>query len=193
MINCINDNQGFIMAILTLVYVGATIIICIFNAKSAKAATKQIEEMKNIQKQNANIQLFEKRYDIYYHLEGFLRIVRKSLSNEMKDLETGEQLNAISAFDFLTFGNSCKSLECQECSEKFDFYCKAACSIEISAYLYSDIDYEKIKIFTKSFIDLISNMSEESFINLKNSFNEIENANILQCMAEQLKILDVNS
>ena len=39
-----NDNNGFVMAILTLVYVIATILICIFNYKSAKATNEQTKE-----------------------------------------------------------------------------------------------------------------------------------------------------
>ena len=39
-----NENSGFIMALLTLVYVVATIFICIFNSKSAKATKEQTNE-----------------------------------------------------------------------------------------------------------------------------------------------------
>lgn len=44
MITWINDNNGFVMAILTFVYVIATIFICIYNGKSAMATRKQTEE-----------------------------------------------------------------------------------------------------------------------------------------------------
>lgn len=44
MIDWLNINNGAIMAILTLVYVVASILICIFNYKSASAARKQTEE-----------------------------------------------------------------------------------------------------------------------------------------------------
>ncbi len=40
----LNDNNGFVMAILTSVYVIATILICIFNYKSAKATKEQTRE-----------------------------------------------------------------------------------------------------------------------------------------------------
>lgn len=43
-IEWLNANNGFIMAVLTMVYVIATILICIFNYKSAIAARKQTEE-----------------------------------------------------------------------------------------------------------------------------------------------------
>ena len=44
-INWLNNNNKFIMAILTFVYVIATILICYFNYKSAKATNDQIEEL----------------------------------------------------------------------------------------------------------------------------------------------------
>ena len=43
-IEWLNENNGFIMALLTLVYVIATIFICIFNYKSAKATKEQTKE-----------------------------------------------------------------------------------------------------------------------------------------------------
>jgi hypothetical protein len=46
MIAWLNTNQGFVMALLTFVYVVATIVICAFNAKSAKAAREQTKEIK---------------------------------------------------------------------------------------------------------------------------------------------------
>lgn len=46
MIDWCNQNQGFAMVLLTIVYVLATIAICIFNYKSAKATTEQTKELK---------------------------------------------------------------------------------------------------------------------------------------------------
>lgn len=43
-ITWMNENNGFLMAVLTLVYVVATIFICVFNGKSAYASRKQTEE-----------------------------------------------------------------------------------------------------------------------------------------------------
>lgn len=43
-IEWLNTNDGAVMAILTLVYVIATILICVFNYKSASTARKQTEE-----------------------------------------------------------------------------------------------------------------------------------------------------
>ncbi len=47
MVSWMNDNNGFIMGLLTLVYVIATICICVFNYKSATAARKQTETQIN--------------------------------------------------------------------------------------------------------------------------------------------------
>ena len=41
MVSWMNDNNGFIIGLLTLVYVIATILICVFNYNSATAARKQ--------------------------------------------------------------------------------------------------------------------------------------------------------
>lgn len=44
--NWLNDNNGFLMVVLTSVYVVATIIICWANLKSAKASREQTAEQK---------------------------------------------------------------------------------------------------------------------------------------------------
>ena len=44
-IKIINTNQGFFMVLLTLFYVIATIIICIYNHRSAKATSNQTKEL----------------------------------------------------------------------------------------------------------------------------------------------------
>lgn len=44
MVNWLNDNQGFVMSILTLVYVVATIVIVIYNRKSIRELQKTREE-----------------------------------------------------------------------------------------------------------------------------------------------------
>ena len=54
MLTWLNDNQGFVMSVLTLVYVVATICILISNRKSANAATIA-------NKQQLALQLLERR------------------------------------------------------------------------------------------------------------------------------------
>ena len=62
-----------IMIIITMIYVGATIFIWLANSKSAKAAEKQLEEIKKTneyyvksQQQNVALQLLEMRKDVYF-------------------------------------------------------------------------------------------------------------------------------
>ena len=83
MVDLLNYNQGFVMAILTAVYVGATILICIFNNKSSKAALEKIKEMQRSQEQNVRIQLFEKRHELYNILNVWSQISRLVFSKTM--------------------------------------------------------------------------------------------------------------
>ena len=103
-INWINTNSGFLMCLITAVYVVATLLIMHFNKKSANAvkdqaetATKQIDEMKRQQQQNVGISFYslrkavltgfiEEKYNVIYWDAAIL------FSNEVADaiLETGD-------------------------------------------------------------------------------------------------------
>ena len=61
MCNIITD---WLMVIITTVYVIATIAICVFNGKSAKAAQKQLSASTLQQEENIKIQLAYKRIEI---------------------------------------------------------------------------------------------------------------------------------
>lgn len=69
MIQWMNENDGFLMAIITFVYVIATGLICYFNGKSAASSRKQIEEAQKQQKQNAGLQLYSLRKDVLNSLK----------------------------------------------------------------------------------------------------------------------------
>lgn len=58
MIDWCNSNQGFLMVVLTFVYVVATIIICYFNYKA-------IHEQKEATKAQNQVALFSERYETY--------------------------------------------------------------------------------------------------------------------------------
>ncbi len=66
MIEWINDNNGFVMAVITIIYVVATIIICVFNGRSAKASREQITASQRQQMQNAGIQLYSMRSGVIH-------------------------------------------------------------------------------------------------------------------------------
>lgn len=73
----------WIMCGLTAIYVIATIMILVSNSKSAKAAEKQIEESKLIQKQNAALQLLNQRINIYNILSEWVTIAKTLCRNDM--------------------------------------------------------------------------------------------------------------
>ena len=60
----INENNGSLMVIITFAYVIATVFICIFNAKSAKASRDQIAASQKQQQQNAGLQLYSMRREV---------------------------------------------------------------------------------------------------------------------------------
>ncbi|MCL2839874.1 MAG: hypothetical protein FWE05_03790 [Defluviitaleaceae bacterium] len=102
MIDWFNYNQGFVMAILTAVYVGATILICIFNNKSSKASLEQLKEMQRSQEQNVRIQLFEKRHELYNILNSWNHISKRAFSKTMLTA-TGDILHPKKAFMEIMF------------------------------------------------------------------------------------------
>lgn len=64
MITWMNENSGFLMVVITFTYVIATILICVFNWKSAKASRDQIISSQKQQEQNAGLQLYSMRKEI---------------------------------------------------------------------------------------------------------------------------------
>ncbi len=90
-INLCNDNQGFIMIVLTAIYVLATISIYRANRKSTKIMEKSLLASEDsasamydnidldqfIQNQNARIQLFNLRIEVYKKIE---KILKEALS-----------------------------------------------------------------------------------------------------------------
>jgi len=64
----------------------------------------QIGEMQRIQQENANIQLFDKRYESYYTLRKWYRATKQSFDKEMKNEITGDILPPKKAFCCLLYG-----------------------------------------------------------------------------------------
>lgn len=60
----LNENNGALMVLITLVYVIATIFISRSNRKSAEASRMQIEESQKQQKQNVGLQLYAMRKEV---------------------------------------------------------------------------------------------------------------------------------
>ncbi|MBE6835864.1 MAG: hypothetical protein E7515_06410 [Ruminococcaceae bacterium] len=94
-----NTNSGFLMCLITAVYVVATLFIMHFNKKSAnaakdqtKTATDQIEEMKRQQQQNAGISLYAIRKSV---LTGFGKKEYNSIYWDAVILFSGEVADEI--------------------------------------------------------------------------------------------------
>ena len=60
-----NDNQGFLMAFLTLIYVVATVFILVANSKSTRIMRKSLLLTDRIQKENAKLALHTTRLDTF--------------------------------------------------------------------------------------------------------------------------------
>lgn len=60
-----NNNQGFLMAFLTLIYVIATIFILIANSKSTRIMRDNLMLTDKIQKENIKMALYTKRLDSF--------------------------------------------------------------------------------------------------------------------------------
>jgi len=78
-VNWCNENQGFLMAFLTLIYVIATVFILITSSHSTRIMQQNLMLTNKIQKENAKLALHTKRLDafdtlnhlvIQIHLEG---------------------------------------------------------------------------------------------------------------------------
>mgnify|MGYP001233843231 CR=1 FL=1 len=60
-----NDNQGFVMAFLTLIYVIATVLILVSNRKSTKIMHESLMPTDKIKKENIKMALHTKRLDAF--------------------------------------------------------------------------------------------------------------------------------
>ena len=200
-----NDNNGFIMGLLTFVYVVATILICIFNYKSAKEAGKQIEAGNLIQKQNIDMQLFE---------------MRKRLINDLEQ----ELVIKVQYFTKRLFGNSSeekyeekvavllKELPYLFQKEDFEFVYQANdCLNEIQTYLseynkrrsefvfifFRDEYEDKLKKFEDSTKDFFDNVIDKN--NYESISSSVDTEDMCACMIgakhnylEALELLDKN-
>ena len=169
MIDWMNCNQGFIMSILTAVYVVATILIYSSNNKLAKAATEQLEEMKAFQQQNVNIQLFDKRHEVYYILWRWCDISEKSFDDlQNPPVEVFQELLS------LYYTSPCEV-----------YY--TGNIIGSAKFLYP-LECGKAERFRTAFVDMAHEMTIENLQKLKASFEELKKANLLEEMKEYLNL-----
>lgn len=179
-----NENNGFVMTVLTFVYVIATIFIYRANKRSANAMIKSnihsndlYDQNRLIQKQNLDIQLFNDRYQLYED-------IKKHLDSKINCIRTvGEIINDQKRISLLDDSNNflkIRYLFDQSCFNQFQ-------RLELTSRQISDLSesiYSEIKSFNKSpefndfneeirsflFKNKLGKIDEEEFI--KNCLNK---------------------
>ena len=112
-VNLLNDNQGFVMGLLTFVYVVCTFLIWFSGRKSANASTEQLKKMESTQQQNVRLQLFEKRYDIHKILTHWFSVSADVFANSNTDQRLQDRIRK-EEFDFRVF-RAYQRLNVQKC------------------------------------------------------------------------------
>ena len=200
-----NNNDGFVMGLLTFVYVAATILICRFNFKSAKAASDQIEASNLIQKQNIDIQLFEMRKKLICDLEEALAIKVQYFTKKLRGSNTEEKyeekvitllrelpyLFKKDDFEFVYQANDCLN-EIQRCLIEYNKKYS-----EFVFVFFRDDYEEKLKKFKDVTKDFLDNVIDES--NYKSISNSVDAKEMCECIIvakqkyfEALELLDKN-
>ena len=211
MVNWMNCNQGFVMGILTSVYVVATIFIWHSNKKAANAAADQLEEMKNIQKQNVNIHLFEKRFEAVFLLNKWYTLTKSVFDEEVQKsygnmppnqlfkmfvfcdflnkelLDLNKQLNSAMSYNPPN-QQIIDKLNQDIATAVFQSVNDTANKIGLIEYLCPDLPYEQIKSFIQAFISLSSNISENNLLKLQRAFSELEKSKAIEEMERYLKL-----
>jgi len=101
MVNWCNQNQGFLMVLLTLIYVIATITICFFNYRT-------IAEQRNIYQQQKKVSTFTLRYEAYTYILQEMHFWRFSSNDQVSlifDIKTKVDLSLLLASHNQNFFN----------------------------------------------------------------------------------------
>lgn len=208
-ITWLNDNQGFVMSILTLVYVMATVRILSSNKKSAKAATDS-------NKQQLSLQLMDKRLSSYNMLNAWISISKALLItnfpmgspidafnsmvyNNTKNEELKKINEQINTLDFRIFHEPLSSEEVQKLDmirtrliqERF-FKRFAILNDEIGIIkqieiLFPKTEFTPIKLFCDSFMQAIIDQNSQNIELLKNNVQAICDKNILDSLWNIIK------
>lgn len=180
-----NSNQGFIMVVLTAIYVVATIFIYRANNKSAKATEETLKQNSKIQKQNVNIQLFNDRLGLYNSIKILLENkhnrISKSFQLSNKILSRINFCEEIESSTILKV----KYLFSDECymqlSKVIEIINQISCICHDINYIYdlierdaNDVEFiSEIKSFVQGYEqDAITDLQEEKFKKLCDS-NEL--------------------
>ena len=173
-VNLLNDNQGFVMGVLTFVYAVATVLIWLSGRKSANASTEQLKKMESTQQQNVRLQLFKRRYDIHNILTHWFSVGTDVFANVNTDKKLQDKVRK-EEFDIRIF-RTYQRLNALQCSDEIkniiarldetgdaqsqdtDFEQLRELSNQLSAYLetldlYKD-DYYKLDFIEFYYLDI---------------------------------------
>ena len=209
MLTWLNDNQGFVMSVLTLVYVVATICILISNRKSANAATIA-------NKQQLALQLLERRFNSYYMLHEWISIAKTLL---IQNFSTGNPLDAFNAMLY----NNAKDKELESINNQLNLvetylsqdsipadykeqllvnlkkltqerFFKRCAMLDVEnglinqiEILFPQIEFELIKSFSSSFIDAAVNSNTNNLEQVKHNVQKILDKDILGSLWKVIK------
>lgn len=205
----VNNNDGVVMCILTLVYVVATCFIWNSNKKSADAATEA-------NKQNYALTLLDKRLTSYYTLNDWV-----SIGNML--YAYNKERTPVELFNAMLFNNP-KNIELEEMNSKIQDIENEMekCNSDIVRYselatvrksllqkrlfkriavldaesgliaqieiLFSTVNYESVKEFKDDFMRTVIDSSDKNVEKLKKDLQKLLDECILENMWEEMKI-----
>lgn len=210
-VDWINDYQGFVMSLLTLVYVVATICILSSNKKSADAAA-------TANKQQYSLELLDKRLTSYYCLNEWISIAKSLL---IQNFPSGTSLDAFNAMLYnnaknealVSINNQINSIDLQIQTANIpvteqqrlmtvrsqlvqDRFLKRVAMLDAELGLINQIEilfpatnFEKIKQFSNSFSNAVIDSNPKNIENLKIATNQIIDSKTLESLWATLKTI----
>lgn len=212
-IDLINRYEGFVMVLLTAIYVIATVFILISNKKSVSVAAKA-------NKQQYYLELLDKRLAAYFCLENWKAIAYAltipappgctsvglfkmllhnnpeheslyKISKQMEAIDLRIQDVETTDIEREQLNDTIVNLDVELTSKKFVVLKEKAAIINQIEFLFPDADFEKIKQFANSFLSAAMEFTPDKTEHLKIVTEEIIENKVLESLWETLKTIDV--
>lgn len=206
--NWVNDNNGAMMCVLTLVYVVATVFILKSNNKSVDAATKA-------NKQSYKLALLDKRLKAYYILNDWISIAKmlyahnkestpvelfnamlfnnpknielENINNQIQDIENKMKKEGVAIDQYSELSNERKKLLQNRLMKRIAMLDVEAGLIGQIEILFSTVNYKSIKEFKDDFIHTVIDASDMNVKKLKADLQNLLDENILENMWKEMK------
>ena len=190
----------WVMCLLTLVYVIATIAILFSNRKSANAAMQQLEYAQETQRQNASLQLLDKRAEIFNLLSewmtysGILTIKAENTEQYSSRLERFYDItNRKTIYVPLTV----RDHEHPEIACLLSRLESESKTILLADLFFTQINYGELKEFVSAFLDVIlyidleMNAKSGPYLHLprlQKATTQLHESRILETMRKEMQI-----